>query len=189
MSTVSFSASWLQSESIDIPDWDQPICIGWSVPADASRDWWLKAKRKQMLEGRVLDNPLNLSVAFWSTTHLLAKTFIPLSRFCLCCCPPTDTNLFERHWGCLRNDYWSAVVMRRFYFCLKLCAERLSIPDHTVDHCDSLFCGAVNVCFFFFFCSLCCSEILKLWQVAASAAGTFFMFERYSILAVENKKE
>lgn len=101
-----------------------------------------------MLESSVLDNPLNLSVTFWSTTHLLAKTFIPLSRFCLCCCPPTDPNLFERRWGCLRNDYWSAVVMRRFYFCLKLCSERLSIPDHTVDHCDSLFCGAVNVCFF-----------------------------------------
>lgn len=78
--------------------------------------------------------------------------------------------------------------MRRFYFCMKLCVERLSIPDHTTDHCDSLFCGAVNVCFFFF-CSVRRSEILKLWQVAASVAGTVFMFAPYSILAVEKKKK
>lgn len=99
---------------------------------------------------------------FLSTTHLVAKTFIPLSSFCLCCCAPTDPNLFELRWGCLRNDYWSAVVMRRFYFCMKLCVERLSIPDHTIDHCDSLFCGAVNVCFFFLFCP-------PLWDFKAVA--------------------
>lgn len=75
--------------------------------------------------------------------------------------------------------------MSRSYFCTKLCVERLSIPDHTVDHCDSLFCGAVNVCFI---CSLRRAEILKLWQVAASVAGTVFIFAPYSILAVEKKK-
>lgn len=42
------------------------------------------------------------------------------------------------------------------------------MPDHTVDHSDSLFCAAVIVCFVVLFCH---SEILKLWQAAAFGGG------------------
>lgn len=59
------------------------------------------------------------------------------------------------------------------------------MPDHTVDHCDSMFCGAVSV---FFFVVSCHSEILKLWQTAALVEGTVFMFACYSILAVKKKE-
>lgn len=58
------------------------------------------------------------------------------------------------------------------------------MPDHTVDHCDSLFCECL-----FFFLLLCRSEILKLWQAAALVEGAVFMFACYSVLAWEKKKE
>lgn len=58
------------------------------------------------------------------------------------------------------------------------------MPDHTVDHCDSLFCALLRMLVL-----SCRSEILKLWQAAALVKGTVFMFACFSILAVEKKKE